>query len=193
MKTLKNSSVPNICDAGAMVLKDIKPINPAQKLIIGEAITVNTTDDDWGAPIKAIAQSKNKIIVVNVKGNDRAIWGGLATLNAKIKGVKGVIINGSVRDIEELQKLNFPIFSKSFRPNAGAPLNYGKINIPITIENVQINPNDIIVGDCNGVAIIKKEELNNIIENVKNIKKKEESIKNKIMRGMDLKDILKLE
>ncbi|ABR56700.1 Dimethylmenaquinone methyltransferase [Methanococcus aeolicus Nankai-3] len=192
MKTLKNSSVPNICDAGAEVLKDIKPINPTQKLIIGEAITVNTTDDDWGAPIKAIAQSKNKIIVVTVVGNDRAIWGGLATLNAKIKGVKGVIINGSVRDIEELQKLNFPIFSKSFKPNAGAPLNHGKINIPITIENVQINPNDIIVGDCNGVAVIKREELNNIIENVKNIKKKEESIKNKIMRGMDLKDILGL-
>jgi len=189
---LKNSSVPNICDGGGLYLKDIKPLNEYQNLIIGEVITVNTNDNDWGTAVYSISQSKNKIIVINVVGNNYAIWGGLATLNSKLNGVIGVIINGAVRDVEEIKKLKFPIFSKNIIGVAGKPLNNGTINCQIKINNVLIEPGDIAVGDLNGVCIIKKNNLQNVINNVKNIKNKEENIKNKLHKGLDLKDILKL-
>ena len=192
MRFLKNVSVPNLCDAGARVLKDIKPINPNQGIIFGEAITVKTPSNDWGAPVKSISYARNKVIVVDAEGAKTAVWGGLATLNAKLKGVLAVVIDGSVRDVEEINKLKFPVFSKYNVPNAGKPYNNGEINIPIVCGGEVVKPGDIIVGDCNGVAVIERHRINEIIENVKSIKKKEEEIKNKIMRGTDLKDILRL-
>ncbi len=196
MKILKNFSVPNLCDAGAMPLKDIKPILENQKLIFGEVITVKINYDDWGTLIKSISFAKDKIIVVEVVGEKKyetAVWGGLASLNAKIKGVRGVVIDGCVRDLEDIKSLKFPVFAKNFCPNAGKPLNCGKINVPITCGDVLVNPGDFAVGDCNGVAIIKRENLQEIIENAKYIKEKEKKIKERILRGEDLKDILKLE
>ncbi len=192
MKFLKNVSVPNLCDAGARVLKDIKPINPNQGIIFGEAITVKTPSNEWGTAVKSISYAKNKIIVIDAEGAKTAVWGGLATLNAKLNGVIAVVIDGSVRDVEEITKLKFPVFSKYNVPNAGKPHNNGEMNIPIVCGGEVVKPGDIVVGDCNGVAVIDRYKIDEIIENVKNIKKKEDEIKNKIMRGMDLKDILKI-
>ncbi|AEH06585.1 RraA family protein [Methanothermococcus okinawensis] len=192
MRFLKEVSVPNLCDAGARVLKDIKPINQYQKIVFGEALTVRTTANEWGTTVKAISYGRNKVIVIDAEGAKTAIWGGLATLNAKLKGVIAVVVDGSVRDIEDIHYLKFPVFSRYNVPNAGKPLDNGEINIPIVCGGELIHPGDIIVGDCNGVAVIERNKINEVIENVKAIKKKEENIKNKIMRGIDLKDILNL-
>ncbi|ACV24097.1 RraA family protein [Methanocaldococcus fervens] len=195
MNILKNFSVPNLCDAGAKPLKGIKPILDNQGVVFGEAVTVKTSYDDWGTVVKSISLAKNKFIVVEVVGEKRyetAVWGGLASLNAKIKGVKGIVIDGCVRDVEDIKALKFPVFTKNFCPNAGKPLNVGDVNVTINCGGVLINPGDIVVGDCNGVAVIKREELQYVIENVKNIKEKERKIRERILRGQDLRDILNL-
>ncbi|EHP87034.1 RraA family protein [Methanotorris formicicus] len=191
-KILSIFSVPNLCDAGARVLKGIKPVNPMQKMIVGETVTVKTSPNDWGTVVKAIKYARNKIIVVDANGGDIAVWGGLASTNAKLKGVLGVVVDGGIRDIEDINTLKFPAFARYVVPNAGKPLDEGEINVPITCGGEVINPKDIVVGDCNGVAVIKREELNEVIENVKAIKEKETNIKNKILRGMDIGDILGL-
>ncbi|MEO2117780.1 MAG: RraA family protein [Methanocaldococcus sp.] len=196
MNILKNFSVPNLCDAGAKPLKGIKPILENQKIVYGEAITVKTNYDDWGTVVKSISLAKNKFIVVEIVGEKKyetAVWGGLASLNAKLKGVKGIVIDGCVRDVEDIKSLKFPVFAKNFCPNAGKPLNLGEINVAVNCCDVIIKPGDIIVGDCNGVAVIKKESLQEVIENAKNIKKKERKIKERILKGQDLRDILNFE
>lgn len=193
MRILKEVSVPNLCDAGARILKDIKPINSDQKIIFGEALTVKTSGDDWGTVVNTIKYAKNKVIVVDTEEAKIAVWGGLASTNAKLKGVIAIVIDGSVRDVEDIKSLKFPVFSKHIVPNAGKPLNNGKVNVPVICGGEVINPGDIIVGDCNGVVVIERDKINEVIENVKKIKQKENLIKNKVMRGMDLGDILKLE
>ncbi|ACX72400.1 Dimethylmenaquinone methyltransferase [Methanocaldococcus vulcanius M7] len=195
MNILKNFSVPNLCDAGAKPLNGIKPILETQKIVFGEAITVKTNYNDWGTLIKAISFARGKIIIAEIVGDKKyetAVWGGLASLNAKIKGVKGVVIDGCVRDLEDIRYIKFPVFAKNFCPNAGKPLNLGEINVPLIISGVKINPGDIVVGDCNGVAIIKKEILGEIIENAKQVKHKEQVIRERLLKCYDLKDILGL-
>ncbi|NPA61996.1 MAG: RraA family protein [Methanococci archaeon] len=195
MNILKNFSVPNLCDAGAKPLNGIKPILENQKIVFGEVITVKTNYNDWGTLIKAISFAKNKIIVAEIVGDrkyETAVWGGLASLNAKIKGVKGVVIDGCVRDLEDIKHIKFPVFARNSCPNAGKPLNLGEINVPLTINNIKINPGDVVVGDCNGVAIIKKETLEDVIENAKQVKHKEQVIRERLLRCYDLRDILDL-
>lgn len=193
MKLLKGISVPNLCDAGAKVLKGITPINNNQTIIYGEALTVKTSSEDWGTAIKAISYGRGKVVVIRSEGDESAIWGGLATLNAKIKGVIAVVIDGYVRDIEDIRKIKFPVFSKGYVPNAGNPIDRGIMNVPVVCGGSTVNPGDIIVGDCNGVVVIERDRVGEILERVKDIKKKESTIKNRIMKGIDLKDILRLE
>ncbi len=173
-------------------MKGIRPMIDIDKVIYGEAVTVEVDANDWGSVVKAISYSKNKILVVKVVNGDNAVFGGLACLNCKIKGVKGVVIDGYIRDLEDIKKLKFPVFAKGINPKAGKPLNRGKINISICINDIIIEPGDIVVGDINGVVVIKKYQFNEILNKVCEIKKKEKYIKDRILRGDDLKDILNL-
>ncbi|ENN95805.1 dimethylmenaquinone methyltransferase [Methanocaldococcus villosus KIN24-T80] len=183
-------SVPNLCDAGALYIKNLKPVLNNQKVIIGEVVTVRT-NDDWGCVVKAISYAKGKIIFVKNEG-EKAVWGGLASLNAKIKGVKAVVIYGAIRDIEDIISLKFPVFYKEVNAEAGKPLNVGEINIPIDIYNITVSPGDYIACDMNGVCLIKRRCYNEIMERVKKVKSKENKIKERIMKGQDLSEILNL-
>ena len=105
-------STPNISDAmhkkGAM--ENIRPIKNGFHMA-GRALTVRTIDGDWAKPIEAIDKAKkDEIIVVDANGGKTAIWGELATWSAKIKGLAGVVIDGAVRDHDDLIKMDFPIF-----------------------------------------------------------------------------------
>jgi len=189
---LKDVSVPNLSDAGAKVLRGIKPLDNIQGIVFGEAFTVKTSSEDWGTVVKAISYSRGKVIVVECKGEEYAVWGGLASLNAKLKGVVAVVIDGYVRDLEEIRRVRFPVFSRGYTPRAGAPLDRGVMGVTVTCGGTRVNPGDIVVGDCNGVVVIERDRLGEVLERVKEIKRKESKIRDRIMRGMDLKDILGL-
>ncbi|HID47464.1 MAG TPA: RraA family protein [Methanothermococcus okinawensis] len=193
MNILKDISVPNLSDAGAKVLKGIKPLDSMQGIVFGEAFTVKTSSEDWGTVVKAISYSRGKVIVVECEGEECAVWGGLASLNAKLKGVVAVVIDGYVRDLEDIRRTRFPVFSRGYIAKAGSPLDRGVMGVPVICGDTTVNPGDIVVGDCNGVVVIDRNRVGEIVERVKEIKKKESRIRDRIMRGMDLKDILKLE
>jgi 3-hexulose-6-phosphate synthase/6-phospho-3-hexuloisomerase len=153
---LKEVSTPNISDAmhrkGAM--RDIHPINAGTK-IAGTAITVQTFAGDWAKSVEAIdLGGPGKVIVVYNGSNYVAPWGGLATLSCKIKGIEGVVIDGAVRDVDEIRAMNYPVFASAIVPNAGEPKGMGEINAEITCGGQLVKPGDYIVGDDSGVVVI---------------------------------------
>jgi len=128
------ASTPNISDAmhkqGAM--QDIRPVKPGFRMV-GRALTVRTIDGDWAKPVEAIDKAETgQVIVVDVNGGKTAIWGELATWSAKGKGLAGAVIDGAVRDLDDLVKIDFPIFSRHVSPNAGEPKGFGEIGAEIT-------------------------------------------------------------
>jgi len=193
MKIPKDISVPNLSDAGAKVLKGIKPVDNIQGVVFGEAFTVKTSSDDWGTVVKAISYSRGKVIVVKCEGEECAVWGGLASLNAKLKGVVAVVIDGYVRDLEDIRRIRFPVFSRGYTPKAGTPLDRGVMGIPVNCGDTTVKSGDVIIGDCNGVAVIERDRVEEVLEKAKEIKRKESKIRDRIMRGIDLKDILGLD
>lgn len=89
---------------------------------------------------------------------DAALWGGLMSTRAKNRGAKAAIVNGGVRDIEQISRLGFPVFGtyrciKDIR-RRGYMAEYGVI---IKMSDVTIKPNDIIFCDANGVVVIPSE------------------------------------
>ena len=155
-EALTKLSTANISDAGhrAESITGLYPIYQNIKLI-GNAVTVRTFPGDWAKPVEAIDIAKEgDVIVIDAGGVGPAIWGELATHSALQKKISGVVIYGAIRDIAEIRKLNFPVFTKMVMPNAGEPKGFGEINIPIQISGIQINPGDWIVGDDDGLMAI---------------------------------------
>jgi len=94
---------------------------------------------------------------------DAALWGGLMSARAKARGAVAAVVNGGIRDFEQLEMLDFPVFGayrsiKDIR-RRGYMAEY---NTSIQIGGVTINPNDIIFGDANGVIVIPQDHFTDV-------------------------------
>lgn len=191
---LKEVSTPNISDAmhrkGAM--RDIHPINTGTKMA-GTAITVQTFAGDWAKSVEAIDMGgPGKVIVIYNGSNYIAPWGGLATLSCRIKGIEGVVIDGAVRDVDEIRAMNYPVFASAVVPNAGDPKGMGEINAEITCGGQSVKPGDYIVGDDSGVVVIPRERAYEIARRAKEVEKNESRMYEEIRRGSTLSQVAKL-
>ena len=194
MTIFREVSSSNISDAmhrkGAM--KGILPINLGSK-IVGRAVTVQTFAGDWAKPVEAIdLAGPGDVLVIYNGSNFIAPWGGLATLSCKIKGIEGAVIDGAVRDVDEIRAMNYPIFSSGITPNAGDPKGMGEINSEITCAGQTVRPGDYIVGDESGVVVIPKERAYEIARRAKEVEKTESRLYEEIKRGSTLSQVTKL-
>jgi len=190
----RSVSTPNISDAmhrkGAM--RDIHPINPGTK-IVGSAITVQTFAGDWAKSVEAIDQGgPGNVIVIYNGSNYIAPWGGLATLSCKNKGIEGVVVEGAVRDVDEIRAMKYPVFASGITPNAGEPKGMGEINAEITCGGQTVRPGDYIVGDESGVVVIPKERAYEIARRAKMVEENESRLYEEIRRGKTLSEVANL-
>lgn len=191
---LKDVSTSNISDAmhrkGAM--QDIFSMVPGKKMI-GKAVTVQTFKGDWAKAVEAIDEaSKGDVIVIYNGSTHVAPWGGLATLSCLSRGIEGVVVDGAVRDIDEIRKIGLPVFATCNVPNAGEPKGFGEINSEIVCGNQTVKPGDYIVGDDNGVVVIPGERAYEISRRAKEVEKTEQRLFEEIRRGSTLSEVMKL-
>ena len=187
-------STPNISDAmhkqGAM--QDIRPVKLGFHMV-GRALTVRTVDGDWAKPIEAIDKAEpGEIIVVDVNGGKTGIWGELATWSAKIKGLAGVVIDGAIRDLDDIVKMDFPLFSRHIVSNAGEPKGFGEIGAEITCGNQTVKTGDWIIGDDSGVVVVPQEIAQEIANRALDVKEHENRIREEIKSGGSLGTVVKV-
>lgn len=187
-------STPNISDAmhkqGA--LQGIRPIIPGFHMA-GRALTVRTIDGDWAKPIEAIDKAdKETVLVVDVNQGRTAVWGELATWSAKLRGLAGVVIDGAVRDYDDLMKIKFPVFSRYIVPNAGEPKGLGEIGAEITCGGQIVRTGDWIIGDDSGVVVVPQEIAQEIANRALDVKEQENRIREEIKQGGSLGSVLKV-
>ena len=90
-------------------------------------------------------------------------WGGMASYSAKLKGVGGLVVDGGIRDREEIVEFSFPSFSKYMVPTPGKTrIKVLSINEPIVCAGVRVRKGDVIVADGTGVLCIPAENAEQI-------------------------------
>jgi 3-hexulose-6-phosphate synthase/6-phospho-3-hexuloisomerase len=187
-------STPNISDAmhktGAMV--DIKPVKLGFHMV-GKALTVRTIDGDWAKPVEAIDKADiETVLVIDVNGGKTAIWGELATNSAKKKGLSGVVIDGAIRDLDDIIKIEFPVFSRYISPNAGEPKGLGEIGAEINCGGQIVKTGDWVIGDDSGVVVVPQEIAQEIANRALDVKEQENRIREEINRGSSLGAVVKV-
>jgi len=194
IEALKKVSSSNVSDAmhrgGAM--KGIHTVIPGLKMA-GKALTVKTMNGDWAKAVEAIdLANKGDILVIDTNCGNIAIWGELATWSAFTRGLGGVVIDGAVRDVDDLKEIHFPVFARYEVPDAGDPKGFGEIGCEVVCGGLKVNKGDYIIGDDSGVVVIPQEEAQEIINRSLDVKEKENRIREEIKRGSTLSKVLKL-
>ena len=156
----------------------------------GRALTVQTCNGDWAKPVEAIDRAKpGDVIVIDVGGAPMAVWGELAANSAQMMGVRGVVIDGAIRDIDDIQDLGFPAFARTAVPCAGEAKGYGGIGMEITVGGQRVRTGDWIVGDESGLIVIPKEEAVEVANRALDVHEHETRTRAEIKRGSTLSKV----
>lgn len=133
--------------------------------IVGRAFTVMTAGGDNKAIHEALEHAgPGDVLVVNGQGAiHRALIGELIAGRAAAQGVLGFVIDGAARDVRDLEVMQFPVFARAVTPAGPYRNGPGYHQRPVAIGGVVVNPGDLVVADCDGVAVIPQDMETDII------------------------------
>jgi 4-hydroxy-4-methyl-2-oxoglutarate aldolase len=144
--------------------------------LLGRAFTVKCVLGDWLAAANALEEAQpNDVLVIDVGDTDRAGgWGGTASAYAKRRGIGGVVTNGSVRDLDEIRELQFPVYAGACALRGAKRVNDGWRQIPISLGGVVVNPGDIVVGDVDGLVVVSAHKEEQVLTRLEQLKSRED-------------------
>jgi len=171
----------------------IKPIHPDMR-VAGPALTVDTRPADNLMLHYAMLKARpGDVLVVDAKGFVEAgPWGDIFTEQALKIGLAGLIINGAVRDASAITRMGFPVFCRGLSIKGTGKNQPGKLNVPVCIGDVQINPGDIVVGDQDGVVVVRRDEVDFALSSSRAREAKEAMFRERIGNGATTVDLLEL-
>lgn len=144
----------------------IRPLWPGARLV-GPAFTVRTPPGEHYSVKQALlSAAPGDVIVVDGGGlTEAALWGDILTQVALARGLAGLVVDGAVRDAEEIERLGFPIFSAGVVPAGprGREVR-GELGVPITCGGLTVNPGDLVYGDRDGVAVIPQADHDAVLD-----------------------------
>ena len=159
----------------AAVNQSIYPLNP-NATVLGTAFTVNAPAGDNLLFHKALdmAQPGDVIVLANKGSLSRSLCGEIMSSYAASRGLAGIIIDGCVRDSAALRTMDFPVYAKGITPNGPYKNGPGEMNFPVSFAGIIINPGDIIVGDADGLLVIRPEDAEELAKKARAYHENEE-------------------
>ena len=129
------------------------------------------------------------MIVIDACGGEIAVWGELASWSCKTKGISGVIIDGAIRDIDDIREMKFPAYARHFTPTAGEPRGLWETNVSIVCAGQKVNPGDWIIGDDSGIVVVPKKKAQEMVNRAIDVLEKENRYREEIKRGSTLSEV----
>jgi regulator of RNase E activity RraA len=136
------------------------------------------------------------MIVVDAGGDtETSVCGGLMGGLAQNRGIRGMIVDGAGRDIDELEDIGWPIWTRAITVRGTHTMFSGRkeelsINVPIACGGVVVNPGDFIVADTIGVVVIPLAQADEILKQAKEQADREEATRKWVKQGKTVEDLL---
>ncbi len=178
VEAFRNIPVANIDDCmGRIASLDagLRPINASP--LLGTAFTVRCPAGDNLMFHKALdlAQPGDILVIAAGGSMSRSLCGEIMASYAKSRGIAGFIIDGCIRDRDELAAFtDFPVYARGVIANGPYKNGPGEINFPVAVGNRVICPGDILVGDGDSILVIRPEEAEELARQAAALHVKEE-------------------
>ena len=137
--------------------------------LAGTAVTVRTRGGDNVTILRAFEFCRPGDVIVIDAGGDvtNAVIGGILSFYASTIGVRGMVIDGAIRDVAEIRERDFPVYARGVNHRGPYKDGPGEINVPVSIGGMVVNPGDIVVGDQDGLLAFPQTEAVLVIEKAK--------------------------
>lgn len=173
----------------------IKP--PFKAKATGQAVTVQLSKGDLVDPLKALEMGQaGDMIVVDAGGDtETSVCGGLMGGLAKNRGIRGMIVDGAGRDTDELEDINWPIWTRAITARGTHTMISGRkeelsINVPVACGGVVVNPGDFIVADIIGVIVVPLADAKNVLKLAREQADREQNTREWVAKGKTVEDLL---
>jgi 4-hydroxy-4-methyl-2-oxoglutarate aldolase len=132
--------------------------------VAGPALTVACPPGDNLAVHLAVAEAREgEVLVVQTHDWSYGVWGEVLTVAAMARGVRALVIDGSVRDLDAIRDLGFSVFARGTALVGTRKREPGIVRAPVTCSGQLVRPGDLIVADLSGVVAIRPERLEEVL------------------------------
>ena len=165
-----------VLDGGIRVVTD-------RAELLGNALTVDVREGDNLAVHRALDEARpGDVLVINGHGDTtRAVIGDLIGEIMVSAGITGAVIDGAVRDVRALSELGLTVYARAVTPAGPFKDGPGSIGLPVAVGGVVVAPGDVVVGDADGVVVVPRRRVREVLGSVDGIVAKEEALRQKIL------------
>jgi 4-hydroxy-4-methyl-2-oxoglutarate aldolase len=183
---LGSAGVATVHEAGAGGLLDpaISPIQEGAR-IGGSAVTVSCAPGDnimVHAAVEVI-EPGDILVIATTSPADHGLFGELLATSVMTKGCVGVVIDGGVRDVSDLRRMELPVWSRVIHAAGTRKTTPGTVNVPVVCGGVTVGPGDVVVADDDGVVIVERERATDLMEAARARLAREEETRARLASG----------
>lgn len=198
---LETSTIGNVLDDLGLggIMLNIKPVTPGMSFV-GAALTVKEvtgvqhtyTSVEFGLGAVVDRISPLDVVVIDNGGQQVSTWGGVASVAAVRNGASGLVVDGGIRDADEIIELGFAAFSRHVVPlSAKTRVKIIEINSTVKIDGVAVAPGDILIGDTTGIVRVPLERAAEVAVKARALEEQDKQAIAEIKSGLSFTEALK--
>lgn len=169
---------------------EIKPVDPANAHFVGSALPCEPFADDNLAVLAAVARAQpgDVLVVAADAFRGTAVVGDNVCLMAKNAGIRAIVVDGMVRDLDGIVAAGVPVHARGVTPNSCVRNGPGRVGFPVVAGGRHISPGDLLVGDRDGVVVVPSGDVDRIAEQLDEIRRAEAEVQARIRTGITTLD-----
>jgi 4-hydroxy-4-methyl-2-oxoglutarate aldolase len=187
IRTLGEQGVATIHEAQGrtgLMRPYLRPIYPAAR-IAASAVTVACQPGDNLMIHAAIEVCKpgDALVVATTSESTDGMFGELLATSCRARGIVGLVIDAGVRDVADLSRMGFPVWSRAVSAQGTVKASAGSVNVSIVCAGAVVEPGDVVVGDQDGVVVVKRAAAADVVRLGKTRIAKEDETRKRLLAG----------